>query len=62
VLKAFPEMSPMSEVSREDLQKLLSELDPYSDYTYGSLRYWDTGDRLRLSTYAGNLVVKFFDY
>lgn len=52
----------MSEVAREDLKKVLNGLDPYSDYTYGSLRYWDTGDRLRLSGYAGNLVVKFFDY
>ncbi len=55
-------MSPMSEVTREDLRAILGDMEPYSDYTYGSLRYWDTGDRLRLSKHNGNLIVKFFDY
>lgn len=61
-LPKFPEMSPMSAVRECDLRAVLAGLRPYSDYTYGSLRYWNTGDRLRLAESHGSLVVKFNDY
>jgi len=52
----------MSALRREDLSALLADLPPYSDYTFGSLRYWNTGDRLRLAQSHGSLVVRFNDY
>lgn len=55
-------MSPLSAFGREDLSALLADLPPYSDYTFGSLRYWNTGDRLRLAESHGSLVVRFNDY
>jgi len=55
-------MSPMSAIGREDLSALLAELRPYSDYSFGSLLYWNTGDRLRLAESHGSLVVRFNDY
>jgi uncharacterized protein len=61
-LPAFPEMSPKSAICREDVSALLADLPPYSDYTFGSLRYWNTGDRLRLAESHGSLVVRFNDY
>jgi|GEM_PF-2879179 len=61
-LPKFPEMSPMSALNREDLTALLAGLRPYSDYTFGSLRYWNARDRLRLAESHGSLVVRFNDY
>jgi hypothetical protein len=61
-LPKFPQMSPMSALGREDVSALLADLRPYSDYTFGSLRYWNTGDRLRLAEAHGSLVVRFNDY
>jgi hypothetical protein len=61
-LPSFPAMSPMSALGREDLGDLLADLRPYSDYMFGSLRYWNTGDRLRLAESHGSLVVRFNDY
>lgn len=61
-LSKFPEMSPMSALAREDLADLLAGLPPYSDYTFSSLRYWNTGDSLRLAHSHGSLVVRFNDY
>jgi len=52
----------MGAVSREDLSVLLAGLRPYSDYSFGSLRYWNTGDRLRLAESHGSLIVRFNDY
>lgn len=52
----------MSVVGRDDLSPLLADLPPYSDYTFGSLRYWNTNDRLRLAECQGSLVVRFNDY
>jgi hypothetical protein len=52
----------MSALNRQDFRAVLSDLRPYSDYTFGSLQYWNTGDRLRLSECHGNLVIKFNDY
>ena len=52
----------MRDTRRWDLERLLCGLDPYSDYTFGSLKYWDTQDRIRLGQHDGNLVVRFFDY
>lgn len=62
MIGTFPAMSPMADVARDELGALLTGLEPYSDFTFGSLRYWDTGDRLRLCTHAGNLIVRFYDY
>lgn len=61
-LPKFPEMSPLSALGRGDLSTLLAGLRPYSDYTFGSLRYWNTGGRLRLAESHGSLVVRFNDY
>lgn len=52
----------MSALRQEDLSALLADLPPYSDYTFGSLRYWNTGNRLRLAESHGSLVVRFNDY
>ena len=61
-LPKFPQMSPMSALGQQDVSALLAELRPYSDYTFGSLRYWNTGDRVRLAESHGSLVVRFNDY
>ena len=61
-LPVFPQMLPKSAIRRQDVSALLADLPPYSDYTFGSLRYWNSGDRLRLAESHGSLVVRFNDY
>ena len=58
----YPSGIPASQVRREDLVELVGGIAPYSDYTFGSMRYWDTQNRIRVSQLAGNLVVRFYDY
>lgn len=61
MLPLFPDFEPINLNQKKDVDDLIMEHDPYSDFNFISMYCWDKGD-IALSTLHGNLVVRFNDY
>ncbi|MEJ0042787.1 MAG: hypothetical protein WDM81_11525 [Rhizomicrobium sp.] len=44
------------------MERITRRFPPYSDFNFLNLYSWDAGERVRLSSLNGNLVIRFADY
>ena len=58
----FPESKQLEISDKQEIEKITSKFDPYSDYNFVSLFSWDTDEDVRISLLNKNLVVLFIDY
>lgn len=57
----FPVFAPIHLSQKKEVDDLVCDHDPYSDFNFISMYCWDKGD-IALSLLEGNLVVQFNDY
>jgi hypothetical protein len=58
----FPTFKKLEISDRTSLEKLIRQHPPYSDYNFVSLFSWDTEEKVEISNYYSNLIIKFVDY
>lgn len=62
MIPEFPKFKKIELVDKEDIEKITSKFQPYSDFNFISLWSWDTKGDMRFSQLHGNLIVRFTDY
>ncbi len=61
-LPEFPILKPLGIEDHPILHPFLEKFPPYSDYNFASMWCYNTQEKMEISTFKGNLVVKFEDY
>lgn len=62
MLPKFPEFKKVELSDRNDIEKITSMHQPYSDFNFVSMWSWNIADEMKISTLNNNLVVLFNDY
>jgi hypothetical protein len=62
MIKTFPEFTPLDAELRNEVTKICSRFEPYSDFNFTSLLCWDTDGSTSVSLLRGNLVLRMPDY
>lgn len=58
----FPSAKALALEDRDAVERITRRFPPYSDFNFLNLYSWDAGERVRLSSLNGNLVIRFADY
>lgn len=62
VIPQFPTFKKLELSDKKEVQGIISQYPPYSDYNFVSLWSYNTQDKIEISLLNGNLVVLFTDY
>lgn len=62
MIPTFPKFEKLSLAHKKDIEKIVKQHLPYSDYNFVSLFSYNTLEKNEVSMLNGNLVVKFHDY
>ncbi len=58
----FPEFTPISLASRQQIENAISKFPPYSDFNFISMHSWNVKENMLTSQLNENLVIQFRDY
>ena len=58
----FPNFKIIELSDRESILAITKEFDPYSDFDFGNIIFWDYTEKMLISKLNENLVIKFNDY
>lgn len=61
-IPTFPEFKPLELNDKEELELLVQQFEPYSDYNFVSLWSYNVKEDIQISKLNNNLVVRFSDY
>lgn len=61
MLPKFPEFKKLELSDQEDIEKITSQYEPYSDFNFANMWAWDVYGVCELSVLHHNLVIRFFD-
>jgi hypothetical protein len=61
-IATFPEFSVLDIAHKPQIDAIISRFQPYADFTFVNLFTWSLNDLAEVSTYHGNLIVRFPDY
>lgn len=62
MLSPFPEFTPLSLDHKKDIELIINQFSPYSDFNFVSLWCWNLSKKTELSSLHGNLVIRMEDY
>jgi hypothetical protein len=62
VIANFPKFEYLKLANQNDIEKILSRYDPYSDFNFASLWSYNTNQKLKVSLLNGNLVIALPNY
>jgi len=62
MIPEFPTFKGLEIADKEEIEKITSQHDPYSDFNFTSMWSWDIKGEMKISRLNDNLIVKFTDY
>lgn len=62
MIAQFPEFTPITIDSKNDIQSFVGNFEPYSDFNFTSMFAWGDNTRSGVSLSHGNLIMKLPDY
>lgn len=62
MIPVFPDFKKLELSDRESILLITDEFEPYSDFDFPNVLFWDYKEQMEISTLNGNLVIKFNDY
>ena len=62
MIPQFPIFKKITVKDKEEIEKIIKQYPPYSDYNFVSLWSYNTKGSIKISLLNGNLTVKFVDY
>jgi hypothetical protein len=62
VISDFPQFSQIKIGHQEEIKRICSKIEPYSDFNFVSLFSWNTNGSAKVSILNRNLVIQFPDY
>lgn len=58
----FPDFKKLELEDKDEIESIVKQFDPYSDYNFVSLFSYDVDEEVQISKLNGNLIVRFSDY
>lgn len=62
MIPTFPSFKKLELSDKESVLKITNKFEPYSDFDFANILFWDYKEQMLISELNGNLVIKFNDY
>ena len=62
MIPEFPNFKKLEFSDKESILAITDNFEPYSDFVFANILFWDYKEQMQISILNGNLVIKFNDY